>query len=49
MNKQLITRPVHAIASEFPSVTGTGAVTEQTAIATAKNKEVIATSTVEPE
>ena len=49
MNKQLTARPVHAIASEFPPVTGTGAVTEQTAIATAKNKEVIATSTGEPE
>jgi hypothetical protein len=49
MTKQLIPRPVRAIASEFPPVTGTGAVTEQSAIEAAKNKEVISTATAEPE
>ncbi len=47
MTKQLIPRPVRAIASEFPPVTGTGAVTEQSAIEAAKNKEVISTATAE--
>jgi uncharacterized protein YeaC (DUF1315 family) len=43
-------KPVLAIASQvFPPVTGTGAVTEQIAIDAAKNKEVIATATVETE
>jgi hypothetical protein len=49
MTKQLIPRPVRAIASEFPPVTGTGAVTEQSAIEAAKNKEVISTATAEPD
>jgi hypothetical protein len=43
-------KPLRAIASqEFPPVTGTGAVNEQSAIDAAKNKEVIATATVESE
>ncbi len=49
MTKQLIPRPVRAIASEFPPVTGTGVVTEQSAIEAAKNKEVISTATAEPD
>jgi len=49
MTKQFIPRPVRAIASEFPPVTGTGAITEQSAIDSAKNKEVISTATAEPE
>ena len=50
MTKQLIPRPVRAIASqEFPPVTGTGAVTEQSAIDAAKNKEVVAVASVEAE
>lgn len=50
MNKELKPKPVRAIASQvFPPVTGTGAVTESSAIDAAKNKEVIATATVEPE
>lgn len=50
MTKQLIPRPVRAIASqEFPPVTGTGAVTEQSAIDAAKNKEVVAVASVENE
>lgn len=43
-------KPVRAIASqEFPPVTGTGAVTEQSAIDAAKNKEVIAVAVAETE
>lgn len=50
MTKQLMPRPVRAIASqEFPPVTGTGAVTEQSAIDAAKNKEVVAVASVENE
>ena len=50
MTKQLMPRPVRAIASqEFPPVTGTGAVTEQSAIDAAKNKEVVAVAAVETE
>lgn len=50
MNKQLKPKPVRAIASqEFPPVTGVGAVTEQSAIDAAKNKEVISTASGEPE
>lgn len=50
MNQGLKPKPVRAIASQvFPPVTGTGAVTEQSAIEMAKNKEVIATATAEPD
>ena len=50
MNQGLKPRPVRAFASqEFPPVTGTGAVTEQSAIDAAKNKEVIAVATAETE
>ena len=50
MNQGLKPKPVRAIASqEFPPVTGTGAVTEQSAIDAAKNKEVIAVATAETE
>lgn len=42
MNQGLKSKPVRAIASQvFPPVTGTGAVTEQSAIDAAKNKDVI--------
>ena len=42
METNLKPKPVRAIASqEFPPVTGTGAVTEQSAIDAAKNKDVI--------
>ena len=50
MNQGLKPRPVRAFASqEFPPVTGTGAVTEQSAIDAAKNKEVIAVAAAETE
>ena len=50
MNQGLKPKPVRAIASqEFPPVTGTGAVTEQSAIDAAKNKEVIAVAVAETE
>lgn len=50
MDIKLKSKPVRAIASQvFPPVTGTGAVTEQSAIDSAKNKEVIATASTEPE
>ena len=50
MNQGLKPRPVRAFASqEFPPVTGTGAVTEQSAIDAAKNKEVIAVAVAETE
>ena len=50
MNQGLKPKPVRAIASqEFPPVTGTGAVTEQSAIDAAKNKEVIAVAAAETE
>ena len=50
MNQGLRPKPVRAIASqEFPPVTGTGAVTEQSAIDAAKNKEVIAVAVAETE
>jgi len=46
---ELKPKPVRAIASEFPPVTGIGAVTEQSAIDAVKSKEVISTASVEPE
>jgi len=49
METNLKPKPIRAIASqEFPPVTGTGAVSETSAIDAAKNKEVIATSSSEP-